>query len=567
MGGVRRGRRKSVLRRAMVAAVAATLLLAAAAAGSAAAAPLSIRVDGNHFVNGEGQAIRLLGVDRTSSEYGCVDGFGYDDGHFDAADAAAIASWDANAVRVPLNEDCWLGINGQPNSNQGAEPPLTAAGYRQEIENYVADLNAHGIYAILDLHWTAPGNQVALEQQPMPDKDHSVAFWESVATAFKANPAVVFDLFNEPYDPTDPRSGEDQNANDKVTWECWETGRKPTLIGGGQTEPCLTQAYDESGNKTSRYEIAGMQSLVDAVRKTGATQPVMAGGLDYANDLSQWAGHAPDDPLNQEAASFHNYMGKACDNIACWESQIAPVAAAVPVVTGEFAEENYAEPGCVASRSGFDDEYMNWADAHGVSYLAWAWFVPDPVTVGEDTCSRYYLISDYSGTPASVNGIAVHTHLLALAAGGAGATGPGSGSGSGGGNGGSNGGSTGTGGGPKPGGAKIKLLRFRPKVLPGGKVSFQLEAAESCQATISGQTVKGYKLGGKKPRKVALGKGKIGLTADKPATVTIKLPAKGLHLLQSDGSLKARYTVTLSGGGNATTVAPHTLTLTEPHPK
>src|ERR1700761_8289795 len=105
------------------------LLLAAlaltAVPGAAAAVPLSIRVEGNHFVNGEGQTIRLLGVDRTSSEYGCVDGFGYDDGHYDEADAAAIAAWNANAVRVPLNEDCWLGVNGQPNSNQGAEPKLS----------------------------------------------------------------------------------------------------------------------------------------------------------------------------------------------------------------------------------------------------------------------------------------------------------------------------------------------------------------------------------------------------------------------------------------------------------
>ena len=36
-----------------------------------------------------GQTIRLLGVNHTSAEYACVDGFGYDDGHFDAADAAA----------------------------------------------------------------------------------------------------------------------------------------------------------------------------------------------------------------------------------------------------------------------------------------------------------------------------------------------------------------------------------------------------------------------------------------------------------------------------------------------
>lgn len=79
------------------------------------------------------------------------------------------------------------------------------------------------IYGILDLHWTAPGSQVAFEQQPMPDQDHSPAFWSSVASTFKSKPAVVFDLFNEPYDPTDPRSGDDQNPNDKISWN-WRFG-------------------------------------------------------------------------------------------------------------------------------------------------------------------------------------------------------------------------------------------------------------------------------------------------------------------------------------------------------
>ncbi|HTA15915.1 MAG TPA: hypothetical protein VK781_13750, partial [Solirubrobacteraceae bacterium] len=72
--------------------------------GQAAQTPLSISISGNHFVNGSGQTIRLLGVNHASFEYACVDGFGYNDGHMDDADAAAIASWNANAVRVPLNE-------------------------------------------------------------------------------------------------------------------------------------------------------------------------------------------------------------------------------------------------------------------------------------------------------------------------------------------------------------------------------------------------------------------------------------------------------------------------------
>src|SRR4051812_13812881 len=199
------------LRRASAAATIAFMVGGALVSVNPAAAtttvPLSIKIVGKHFVNGAGHVVRLLGVNHTSAEYGCVDGFGYDDGHFDDADAAAIRSWKATAVRVPLNEDCWLGINGQPNSSQGADPPLTRDGYRQEIKNYVAALNRHGLYAIIDLHWSAPGAQVALEQQPMPDMNHSPVFWTSVASTFKSNHAVVFDLYNEPYDPTDPRSG------------------------------------------------------------------------------------------------------------------------------------------------------------------------------------------------------------------------------------------------------------------------------------------------------------------------------------------------------------------------
>lgn len=401
-----------------------TFLVAASLAGTDPARattppPLSISIVHNHFVNGAGHKIRLLGVNHTSAEYGCVDGFGYDDGHFTGADAAAIAKWGADAVRVPLNEDCWLGINGQPNSSEGADPPLTRAGYRHEIVDYVGDLNRHGLFAILDLHWSAPGNQVALEQQPMPDMDHSPDFWTSVASTFKSNHAVVFDLYNEPYDPTDPRSGGDPNVSDKVTWNCWEDGTQNGPDGGA---PCYTAAYDEQGNETTTYRVAGLQTLLNAVRKAGAKQPVLAGGLDYANDLGDnnhgrsWMNHAPDDPLNREAASFHNYMGKVCDNATCWKNTIAPIATHVPVVTGEFDEDNFDESKCNAKASNFDERYMDWADSHGVSYLAWGWIVESKAERDADGCSAFYLIDNYSKyTPAQPNGVALHKHLLALA--------------------------------------------------------------------------------------------------------------------------------------------------------
>ena len=80
-------------------------------ASGAAQTPLEISISGNHFVNGlngTGQTIRLRGVNVSSSEYACAENYGYDDGDYTAATAAAIAAWGANAVRIPLNEDCWL---------------------------------------------------------------------------------------------------------------------------------------------------------------------------------------------------------------------------------------------------------------------------------------------------------------------------------------------------------------------------------------------------------------------------------------------------------------------------
>jgi aryl-phospho-beta-D-glucosidase BglC (GH1 family) len=146
-------RRRGWLTPALTGIAAVTVVsLLVGTAGNAASMPLSLSISGNHFVNGSGQTVRLLGVDHASAEYACVDGFGYNDGHQDAADAAAVASWHANAVRIPLNEDCWLGINGQPNNSQDPGEALTASGYQQAVEAYVNALNAQGIYAILDLH-------------------------------------------------------------------------------------------------------------------------------------------------------------------------------------------------------------------------------------------------------------------------------------------------------------------------------------------------------------------------------------------------------------------------------
>jgi hypothetical protein len=320
-------------------------------------------------VNKAGTTIRLLGVDRSGSEYMCLGGSEVFDGPTGRTAVAAMAAWHIDAVRVPLNEDCWLGING-------VNPAVSGAAYRQAIEKYVATLQSYGIVVILDLHRAAPGAYLADSQWPMADADHAPAFWTSVATAFGANHGVIFDLFNEPY---------------ITSWSCWLKG-------------CAT-SYDDSGTTVS-YETAGMQQLVDAVRSTGATTPLMLGGLEWSSDESGWLAHEPSDPDHQLIVSFHTYNFSGCDTETCWQATIAPLAKKVPVVSGEIGEN-----GCTDA---YIDTYMPWADAHGVSYLGWTWDSAGPPS--NWSCSNGpALIKSYNGTPTAY-GVGLKHHLAALAA-------------------------------------------------------------------------------------------------------------------------------------------------------
>ena len=322
-------------------------------------AGVAVQVVGSRLVNGSGQSIRLLGVDRSGTEYACLGGQEIFAGPSDATSVSAMAAWRINAVRIPLNEDCWLGING-------VSPLTSGAAYQSAIVSYVDLLHTYGLVAILDLHWNAPGTQLATGQQVMADADHSPAFWTSVATTFKDDPGVVFDLYNEPHD---------------ISWACW-------LLG------CTT---------TGGWQVAGMQSLIHAVRSTGATQPVMAGGLAWSNDLSGWLSHEPNDPDHQLIASLHMYSFDGCVTESCWDSQIGPVADKVPVVTGELGESD--------CQSSFIDSFMAWADAFGVSYLGWAWDAG-----GGWTCTGGpTLITSYSGAPTGM-GEGLYLRLQALPA-------------------------------------------------------------------------------------------------------------------------------------------------------
>lgn len=322
-------------------------------------APPYLSVSNNKIVDTTGKVVKLRGVNRSGGEFACIQGNGIWDGPTDQPSINNIKSWNVNIVRIPLNEDCWLNING-------VKPAYGGAIYQKSVNDYVQLLLSNNIYVILDLHWTAAGSTPATKQDPMPNKDHSIDFWKSVATYFKGNDAIIFDLFNEPY----PNGN---TFDSTAAWSCWANGTQCT---------------------GTNYAVAGMQDLVTAVRSVGATNVLMLGGIAYSNSLTQWLTNLPKDPRNALVASWHSYNFNYCNNQACWNQYVGAVAAKHPVIIGEMGEDDCAH--------GYVDQLMNWADSQGLNYLGWTW--------NTWNCnSGPALISNYDGTATNFGaGIKAH---------------------------------------------------------------------------------------------------------------------------------------------------------------
>ena len=202
-------------------------------------------------------------------EFACIQGWGIFDGPSDDAMINALAAWHVNVVHMGLNEDCVLGINGVPAQYGGAN-------YMNAIKAFVNRLHAHGLYAEISLMWAAPGNQRALDHPPILDMDHSPAAWTAIANAFKDDSNTFFGLQSEPHD---------------ISWACWKNGGSSCNVG---------------------YAAFGMQSALNTIRATTATNVITASGIDWANNLQQWLANRPTDPLNQLMAEQHVYGGNTC---------------------------------------------------------------------------------------------------------------------------------------------------------------------------------------------------------------------------------------------------------------
>ena len=318
-----------------------------------------LHVSGNHLVDASGGTVTLHGADMSGTEFVCAQGWSSDPFGGQPEDSsqtfAAMRSWNINVVRVPLNKDCWLGINGVK---------MPAGTYQAAVTKLVGDLRAAGFYVIVDLHWSAPAGQLAASQNPAPDEDHSPSFWKSVAATFASDTGVIYDLYNEPFFYWIAPGGPDENTClwNGCTLTQYETGGTPFTI-------------------TANWRSAGFNELIGDIRSAGAQNVIMAGGTNWARDLSGWLAHKPAD--SNVVASWHSYpsanpsLVSECAAQWCWDQVIAPLAAKVPVIVGETGDS-------AAGPETYLPGFLPYASSHGLNVVAWtwnAWTNPDDVLV------------------------------------------------------------------------------------------------------------------------------------------------------------------------------------------
>jgi hypothetical protein len=306
----------------------------------AGAASAVYRVVGPKVLDAAGNVHMFHGLDRPSLEWSATGD------NLAATDYVKMKGWKANVVRLALNQDFWL---------------ADTSSYEATVDQQVQWAEAAGLDVILDLHWSDKGQLGSAPAQQCMADVNSLTFWTQVASKYRADGHVLFELYNEPHD---------------VPVNVWL-----------------------SGGPACGFQVAGMQQLYDAVRAAGAPNLVIVGGLKYAFDLSFVGGYAVSG-YNILYAT-HPYHTKYMDKEAgTWYAAFGYLAATYPVMATEFGDQNGAADGCETSYYTSLIQYFDGMagaasqpPANPIHWSGWGWYPAD--------CSFPSLIKDWQGTPTA----------------------------------------------------------------------------------------------------------------------------------------------------------------------
>jgi endoglucanase len=288
----------------------------------------TIRVEGNRFVNASGATVVFQGVSIEDP----------DDlqrnGHWNRGLFEAIASWNANLVRLPVHP-----------------PRLRRRGAREYFElldQAVLWANQLGLYLIMD--WHSIGNLLQGRfQDPQYDTSEAetIQFWRSVASRYRQVPTVaLYELFNEPTSGPQGRLG-------SSSWPDWK-----------------------------RFN----EQLIDVIREHNPAAIALVAGFDWAYDLRPVA----EAPVERPAVAYvsHPYPGKTRPPYpAKWDEAFGFVAQRYPLIATEIG---YMPPDARGAHvpaidtGNYGPEITDYLARKGASWVAWCFSPGWPPTLIAD---------------------------------------------------------------------------------------------------------------------------------------------------------------------------------------
>jgi len=288
-----------------------------------------LRASGNRIINATtGAPVILRGINRSGLEYSEPDEQGFLSGaSISRGEIYAITQqWRSNIIRLPFNQDFVL--HGR--SGRAAEE------YRQALDQVIFWASMFGAYTLLDLQWLDAeriygGNRNFVA--PLPNMQ-SIDLWSTLARRYRDEPAVLYDLFNEPHDrlPDDP----------------WPLNRPDgTTYPVGQMQVTMNEWQPWA------------RKLTEAIRSESPDALIFIGGTNWAYDLRGM----PIEDLDNIVYSSHVYPNKGND----WDNVFGDLSASVPVFAGELGGTE--SPG----ELDYVRRLLDYLKQKEIGFAAWSW--------------------------------------------------------------------------------------------------------------------------------------------------------------------------------------------------
>ncbi len=273
--------------------------------------------------------------------------------HFGRAELQAAVADHANLVRFQFSE-------------YGLDPASSeySAAYVASVRSAVELARSLGLKVLVSVQSeSAAGIQALGKRCPLPDAG-VLTDWNELASMFKADPGVMFELYNEP--------GLSANA---ASWSKWLNGG-PITYGTDGTESCTA---------------IGMQQLVDQIRADGARNVIVLPGVGGETNLSGVPTvNDPADPSDPQLAYGVHYPNLPL-GVRSWDKAFGNLSARLPVIVTEW-DGAAITPACTSGSPAQSVELLAYLASKRIGLVGFSFDLPGTI------------VSDYSYAPTTYSG-------------------------------------------------------------------------------------------------------------------------------------------------------------------